>query len=609
MTTPDRSGNPDAMRRDAGLVHDGTVAPSSTGPVLSRQFLTSLRQPKAPQQADPRFAPATQRSVAAPPPLSLVWCATWHQTDETVASWNYVASTNLGDVNRYSLVKPMVPIWDCDSGNLDTTTAHQFLTDYQNCGRFQATVTALKTLPPGMRCVRMQRYDNWFPFARAGDRIQSQGYTFQVPWADVAGEQVRQDISQIGAALAAQGALADYVALDSPPGEYTNLGFWEPSPLSSSVPERTAFISAMTGDARASQPYHDLPQSLLQLYTFNGAYPLNFADLISRTFHPQTNRSYLYWNRAIWGIQTEWLNEYLYRPMREHWSPGIKFSNFDSMVLNEGTDVYSINGHPEVYANIAGDAAAPTLYASWNPAWDGVYGVRVSDPTRLVRNNYGEPTTPIQASGSAWKQLLFLIQKLRGVRRDNPNVPLRPWLSSVSLLSTDPASVSSAFFPAWLEDTTGIPQSASRGLYWESIRHFAISSVEMFNLWNWGDANAQTMQANIQKMNDVLTEVNQLTGGFRGVHSTSTERVSFLADYVATGIKVADYSWLWRVTPNPKKRITPTPPDSPIPLHVGTNFVKTDQDGGIWMYTSTDTTPVFSSENAPAGWSNSTGFN
>ena len=543
------------------------------------------------------------------PPVNPVWCATWFQTDEVAAApWSFVASTNLGNVNRYSLVKPMVPIWDCDPGNLGTTTAEQFLEDFQNCGRFQATVTALKTLPPGMRCVRMVRYDNWFPFAREGDRIQSQGYTFQVPWADVAGEQVRQDISQIGAALAAQGALTDYVALDSPPGEYTNLAFWEPSPLSSSVPERTAFISAMTGDARASQPYHDLPQSLLQLYTFNGAYPLTFTDLLSRTFHPQTNRSYLYWNRAIWAIQTEWLNEYLYRPMLEHWNPAVKFSNYDSMVLNEGTDAYSINGHPEVYANIAGDAAAPTLYASWNPAWDGVYGVMVSDPTRLVRNDYGEPTTPIQAFGSAWKQLLFLIQKLRGVRRDNPNVPLRPWLSSVNLLSTDPQAVSSAFFPAWLEDTTGIPQSASKGLYWESIRHFAISSVEMFNLWNRGDKNAQTMQVNVQKMNDVLTEVNQLTGGFKGVHSTSTERVSFLADYVATGIKVANYLWLWRVTPNPKKRITPTTPDSTIPLHVGTNFVKTEPDGGIWVYTNSETAPAFTSETAPAGWSNSTGF-
>ena len=607
MTTPDRSSNPDATRRDAGLVHDGGLAPSSTGPGISRQFLGSLRQPKVPSRTDPRFAPAPQRSTSATStPATPLWCATWHQTDETAASWNYVASTNLGNVNRYPLVKPMIPVWDCDPGGPGTTTAQQFLTDYQGCGRFQATADALNALPRGMRCVRLQRYDNWFPFLRADDRIQYQGYSFQVPWADNEGAKIRQDVSLIGAALAAQGAVADYVALDSPPGEYTNLGFWGPSPLDGNLAERTAFIAAITGDPRASQPYFGLSKSLLQLYTFDGTYPQDFTDLISRTFHPQTNRSYLRWNRAIWGIQTEWLNEYLYRPILQSWNPQVKFSNFDSMVLGPGADVYSINGHPEMCPTVAGDGAAPVLYASWNPAWDSVYGVQVSDPTRLIRNNYGEPTVPIQAAGSAWRQMLFLIQKIRGVRRENPSIPIRPWLSSVSW-NEDPG-VNGGYFPSWLSDTTGMSLSESKGLYWESVRHFAISSVEMFNLWNWGDANAQTLQQNNQKMNDVLEEVNARTGGFRGPHSTSTERVSFLADYVATGIGVAPGSWLWRVTANPRKRISPAVPNSSIPLHGGTNFVRTDADGGIWMYTDSETPPAFASENAPAGWSNSTGF-
>ena len=68
MTTPDRSGNPDALRRDAGLVHDGAIAPSSAGPTISQEFLGALRQPKAVAESDPRFVPPPQRAAAAPPP-------------------------------------------------------------------------------------------------------------------------------------------------------------------------------------------------------------------------------------------------------------------------------------------------------------------------------------------------------------------------------------------------------------------------------------------------------------------------------------------------------------------------------------------------------------
>lgn len=67
MTTPDRSGNPDALRRDAGLVHDGAIAPSSTGPTISQEFLGALRQLKAVAESDPRFARPAQRAAAAPP--------------------------------------------------------------------------------------------------------------------------------------------------------------------------------------------------------------------------------------------------------------------------------------------------------------------------------------------------------------------------------------------------------------------------------------------------------------------------------------------------------------------------------------------------------------
>jgi len=68
MTTPDRSGNPDAMHRDAGLVYDGAVAPAPVGPTISQDFLGALRQPKAPLEGDPRFAPPVQRAAGTAPP-------------------------------------------------------------------------------------------------------------------------------------------------------------------------------------------------------------------------------------------------------------------------------------------------------------------------------------------------------------------------------------------------------------------------------------------------------------------------------------------------------------------------------------------------------------
>jgi hypothetical protein len=292
------------------------------------------------------------------------------------------------------------------------------------------------------------------------------------------------------------------------------------------------------------------------------------------------------------------MNQYIYRPIKQYWGNSVKFSNYDSGILNETTEVYDINGHPFMCPNLIGDAAAPVLYASWGEQPASINGILVSDPTRIVWKGYA-PTVPI-ASGSSWNQFLFLIQKIRGYRRENANVPLRPWISSISWVGD------TGHTPNWNSDAD-VPQISSRGLYWESVRHFAISSVEMFNLWNLGDYQPSTMQENCTKMNAVLTEVNAKTSGFRGIHSLSTERISFLSGYIVSGIKLTDISWLWRVTANPKKRLISTssnPTNPTIPLHAGTKFVRTDEDGGFWMYTDTETTPTFNTEDAPSGWTN-----
>jgi hypothetical protein len=535
----------------------------------------------------------TEQYVSSVQEYPDIWCASWWGTDETVDRDGFVTSTGLGNVNRYDLVKPMIPIWDCvDDGGYQDTSALDYISNARGCGRFIGAVNSLLALPPGKRCVRLQRYDNAFPFT-AQDDENSQG--FQVPWAENEGARIRADIRVVAGAFK-NFVVPDYIALDSPPGEYTPLFFWDT--LLEDPTTRNAFLDSIITDPRASLPWNSLNESLIELYTYEGKYaPANYTDIRDRRYHPQKNRSYLYWNRAIWGIQSEFMNEYIYRPIKEYWDNSVKLSNYDSGILNEDTEVYDINGHPFMCPNLIGDAAAPVLYASWGEQPASVYGILQSDPTRIVRKDY-DATYPI-ASKSSWNQFLILIQKIRGYRRENANVPLRPWISSISWFGD------TGHTPSWNNDPN-VPLISSRGLYWESVRHFAISSVEMFNLWNFGDDTRSNMQQNCTKMNAVLTEVNAKTSGFRGIHSLSTERISFLSGYIVSGIKLDNISWLWRVTANPKKRLILTSSNTtiPLPLHAGTNFVRTDEDGGFWMYTDTATTPTFDAQDAPSGWTN-----
>jgi len=498
------------------------------------------------------------RSKRKTPRATEVWTASWWSTDPS-GTTNANKVEDYGDVNYYEYVKPMIALADCASdGGYENSTASEFINGENGCPtRFPAITEKMMAMPEGRRSLRLTRYDNGPIYQEVADRYPNGD---QSPWAEVAGLTVKNDLIELITALKQDGCFPDYVIGDLPPGEYNIFNFFD-----SGVGGDTNMINNITTDPKANEIWYQSPKSFNNFYTFDGTYGLTFGEIFADVFHPQTNRQYLRWNGAVTAIQNELLNEFIYRPMLANWRNDIKFSNFDSFVADEETQIYDINGHPGVSPTYVGDATAPILYATWNGS--AVYGVMNTDNTRLVRTDWGASNGGTTGfSNTAWNQFLLLIQKVRGVKRKTPSVPMRPWIPSVDWGNDN------IFSPRWNAD-------GATGLYWECVRHAILTGSEMLNYWNYGDIENNSRAHNQGKMDNIMREINQRTGGFI-MHEINTSRISFLSEYVISGSPSVYGGYHWRVTPK-----------SGVSLEYEGNGLTFDNDGGRWITTTTSEVP------------------
>jgi hypothetical protein len=490
-----------------------------------------------------------------------IWAATWIATDPAVPN-STLAAESLGNVNYYSLVKPMIQVLDCiGDGNYTLSTATAFVTGATGCPqRFTNIVNKLKELPAGKRSLGMYRYNNGPIYDEPGDE-GAEGLSS--PYAENAITRLRTDWLTIANALNTNGAIPDYIIFDSEKGGLFGI-FGRAGGDENEV-------NNIILDPVSFETWYTTP-SFSNLYTSFGTLPFaNYNNIKNNVFHPQLNPEYLYWNKAVQALFVELLDQSFYLPTLQIF-PNIKMSNYENKALNDSDYYYDSNGHTVKSYRLMGDGNAPVLYGSWTSP--SVYGIMASDTTRLVRTNF---TTTLEFAVTAWNQFLILINNMRAVRRAS-TAPIRPWIASIDFTGD------AAFNPKWKTDTTVDPTLAE-GLYWESIRHACLTGAEMFNYWNTSDNTTQKLNANCSKLNTVLEDVNTRLGGYSNTVA-NLNNVNFTATNMISGAKIfGTENYLWRVTVRPGYQL----------LDSVSNPIEVDSDGGAWIVTSNSTIPTISS--------------
>jgi hypothetical protein len=510
-------------------------------------------------------------SQPSPSSFTDIWAASWIPTDHTVGPPYTQVPELMGNVNLYDYIKPLVHIFDCtDPNSFETSTATEFINGVP-CGgktRINAIKDKLKTITDGKRAYRTTRYDAATIYNHVDDRFANGE---QSPWAENVGISLSNDVNILFTHLGICGATPDYIAMDS---EQRKLGFaYQRLENHSGVTLDLLQLYGITSDPKFDQTWYGL-SAFSDLYRNNiTGQTYTFDNIVSGTYHPQNARQYLYYNRSITGLLQALLNKFVSDPLKEIF-PNVKVSNYKASIIEDGGTYgnwYDHNGHPEMCAKIVGDAASPELYAGWS--FPGSYGIYADDTTRLVRLDFGGST--LSFSVNAWNLFLILIQGMRTAVRDNPTVPIRPWISS-------------PYFTAWGANWTAT--SEDLGIYYESIRHMALMDTEVFLYFNSDENDASKLQNSMVKLNSVLQEINTLKGGYQLDSCVTKSRVSFTSDYIVTGALTSRNTYLWRVTPKPGVVIE----------HPDGTVLEVDSDGGAWVETTTSTTPLFyNTINAP----------
>ena len=484
-----------------------------------------------------------------------IWVASLAPTDPTIAP-DVSGAENMGVVNTYDYVKPMVHVFDCaGDGGYENSTAQTFVDGDSGClTRFPSIVSKLQEITPGKRMYYLTRYNQGPIYNEVADRFANGK---QSPWADAAGITLTSDWNIVANALAESGATPDYITLDlEQTGEFFNSQYQGDGAVTPVSDHWTAQVFGITSDVKYNQVWKGAT-SFSSLTTDNGNYPFGITHIVNGAFHPQTDKNYLYWDRAVRAIGSALIKDTITFTTNGIWE-NASVSNYGDIIIHPGTteEAYNHNGHPYMQETLSGDASSPELYGSWD--FPDSYGVLTSDPTRIVRIDY-DTTTPFP--NTAWNNLLIMIHTLRTARR-NTTGKLRPWISTKYW-----SGGGGGFLPQW--NTS----DESRKLYNEMIRHCCLTGIEAFLILNnFGESTDRTTAVN--ELNNLMIEVNNRLGG--AISKTiDSSRIDFTKRVLISGAPTTNGTILWRVTPQTKD--TTLVDSSGVILQM--------LDGGMWMTT------------------------
>lgn len=536
-----------------------------------------------------------------------IWVSSWLPTDPdaNVSGFGLIRHTpgleggrtsgslpeNMGNVNRFEYIKPSVYFMKCAGdggfeedyapvGNQGATgmiNANCFAPYTSNQGRLRAIKDRLLALPKGRRSLNPRRYDqgNMYDSSyRAGATYWdnfSNGVTGNI-FANSIGATLANDFKLILQSLKNLGGDVDYITFDleevGPKAQYS---------AGAADALFDARVNAIVADPNYNQPYFT-GQTFSQILSEFAGFTLN--HILDGVFHPQLNPSYIYWDRAITSNFAAWTNEFLAKPAQLIF-PEVNVANYGGYLSGATNDnfFYDLNLHPARFKSLVGNAQAPELYGGIGATL--VYGVLLSDPTKIFRTNVPGFTTDGGFPNTAWNNFLVIIHNARSIKREAPNIPLRPWIASINFKDTNIAT------PPWTDN------DVNRGLYYEMIRHLCLTGTEMFNYWNpndWTDSlnpnsSPNWFTTNLTRLNNTIKDVNERLIGWRNT-ALNTQRFSFYTDYVISGAPINNNSYLWRLTAKPGITL----------FDESENIVVMDSDGGAWLTTNSTNIPSFTTE-------------
>ena len=294
---------------------------------------------------------------------------------------------------------------------------------------------------------------------------------------------------------------------------------------------------------------------------------------------------YLVWE----GIQRGYINRALdeiYSSIQTYF-PNSTRLEYEWSYVSEGAPLAGapdINGHPQWFQYLFGNAASPQLYGWMGGIASGSFGICGSDPTYLDFNPSAGYTLPAK---SAWTSFMMGLQTVRSAKRGSPNTPITPWIASIRFPggdyaypggSADAPQVGFADMHVGWNPWQGYTLNNESGnslYYYEMVKHVALHGVKAFPYWNtWsfvnedapkvgGSTQANTIFAgdtgyvrDMTELNNALLEVNQRLGGFT-LTTGDTTRIAWNAPWVASGAPgLNGTTWWWRITANPDYIVT-----------------------------------------------------
>ena len=418
-------------------------------------------------------------------------------------------------------------------------------------------------------------------YNRASDNIRGtttyggRTYKWSVasPWGSTAAEQIKNDWAVMCAELKNRGATIDYVAFDL---EDSAISSFEINDVSTplGITLMASRLAAIPSDARANESWKG-DVSFNEVFTQNGKYQFSMSD-ISRPYsqHAQLNPGYIYYDAAIRSLRNSTLNYCFMDVLKTHY-PDAGMSNYDSFKVNDLDWCYDVYGHPIVRANTTGDSSSPVLYWSWNfsesvTGEPPVYQIDPVDSTKIVRFTPQNPGIPFYNNG--WNCFLIDMQTLRAAKRCNPDLPIRPWIRSRNWTGD------SGFLVARSNIDMG---TIGTRFYYEILRHAVLCGTQHFLYFNILPSPADS-----EEVNAVIRELNDIVGGYSST-SLVMDRVSFLADFIVSGVKAISGNnagnYVWRITPKPGINLYS---ETGRPLSI-------DSDGGAWVITSSPVIPRY----------------
>lgn len=452
-----------------------------------------------------------------------IWAATWSSVPQGLP-----------------FVSPMVWVRDAQSGYDHFRDGGPVLADPA------LVAQKLAELPQGRRSLHLWHFRQGL-LTDPRDHVPGLAANARSPWPTTASNIARQQWSGFLDGLAATGVAPNVVILDNEEsGFLTN---WHLGSADIGAIMRDARYASLGGGGGATSSTAPTGSSL------------QYAS-------PQIGPGYLVWNKYIQSVPNAAFNEALWEPVHSRF-PNARASNYQGMRINSNDAVGDFNGHEQPMDSRFGTASAPALYG----VMEGLADHASIDPLDKTHVKFGGA---IPLGRSPWLSFLMDVQMARAVRRADA-APMHPWIAS----------------PSWQGDkvgTAGYP--ADKRYYDEMIRHVALLGAETFMLWNppitvnnIDNADAQAKRFDeARKLDTVLSQVNHRLGG-NLAQSTGAPRIAWDAQCIASGAKLADGSFLWRITAPAQVRS----------LYLGVNGrIITIPDGqvGVWLTTAKATPPL-----------------